>query len=136
MTFSEFAEVLNCYLNENETQGQFVIKLVNKIMGGRPGRAHGKESYQNPLCEKSDRTLQAYYNKNDKRKIPKSSASIILSSIDKYKFDDYIRNRCSEGAQNNLLNDLSAIEDIDITKDAAEVCADLFEKILHDLASK
>lgn len=136
MTFSEFAEALNCYLNENETQGQFVIKLVDKIMGGRPGRAHGKEEYQNPLREKSDRTLQAYYNKNDKHKIPKTSASIIFRSIDKYKFEQYIRNQCTEDAQKNMLNDLSEIEVIDTTRDAAEVCADLFEKILHDLASQ
>lgn len=137
MTFSEFAEVLYRYCNEEETEGQFVIKIVDKFMGGRPGRAHADGTYQNPLRDKSDRTLQSYFDKNDtKHSISKADASRILSSMDKYKFEEYIRGYCSEDAQKGLLDDLSKIDQIKNKKDVAEVCADLFEEILSDLASQ
>lgn len=133
MTFSDFAKVLFTYCNEGEKQGDFVVHITNKIMGGRPGREHGDGSYQNPLGGKDNDILLHYLNGN--RSIPQCDASIILRRIDKYKFEEYLRSRCSEDAQKLLRKDLAAIEEIP-DGDIVEICADLFEQILHDLAEK
>jgi len=159
MTFSEFAQVMSIYCRgtkkdenqENEkdkedkeekepkdpktrTDAEFVIHLVNQIMAGRPGRMHADGTFQNPLGHKNAQILALYY--KGIRSIPKGDASIILSSIDKYKFEEYLRKNCSDQAQEMLMKDLSEIESIDNKGDFAEVCADLFEKIIYDLATK
>lgn len=133
MTFSQFAQVLYTYCRDVGTQGEFVIQLTDKIMGGRPGRAHSDGTYQNPIRGKDSRSLLYYF--NGERPIPQKDASIIFSSIDKYKFEEYLRKRCSEEAQAKLKEDLEKVEQIP-DGDIAEVCADLFEQILHDLAEK
>lgn len=165
MTFSEFAQVMSIYCRgtiieeapqteepkeakerkdpkerkewkdpKARTDAEFVIHLVNQIMAGRPGRMHANGTFQNPLGHKDAQVLASYY--KGTRSITKGDASIILSSIDKYKFEEYLRKNCSENAQKLLMKDLSEIESIDNKGDFAEVCADLFEKILHDLATK
>lgn len=133
MTFSQFAQVLHTYCSEAEKQSDFVIHLVDKIMGGRPGRVHGDDGFQNPLRSKDVRSLQYYY--SGKRQIPTKDAIVILSSVDKYKFEKYLKNQCSDNAQILLKSDLEKIEKIP-PGDIVEVCADLFEQILHDLAAK
>lgn len=133
MTFCQFAKVMCTYCNEWEKESDFVIHLVDKIMHGQPGRAHADGTYQNPLRGKESRTL-LYYLSGD-RSIPQADASIIFSSVDKYKFEEYLRCRCSEDAQSRLREDLEKIEEIP-DGDVVEVCADLFEQILHNLAAK
>ena len=132
MTFSEFAKMLIPYCKEEAKNGDYVVKLVDMIMGGRPGRAHGDGSYQNPLRNKDERTLQSYL--NGERNISQQDASRIFSSIDKYKFEEYIRRHCSEDAQKALLKEIFEKEKNKNAEDAAEACADLFETILRDLA--
>lgn len=135
MTFSKFANALHPYCNSEPTAGRYVVHITNKIMGGQPGRAHGNDDYQNPMSSKDERTLLAYF--NGERSISQTDASMILSKLDKEKFIKYIDKRCSLDAQMLLVKDLREIEDIEIgTKTVPEICADLFESIIYDLAKK
>ncbi len=144
MKFSEFAKTLFPYCANGRKQTDFVIQLTDKIMGGRPGRAHQVSSnqnspqagcsYQNPLRSKDERTLLAYF--NGERTISQCDASIILSSVDKYKFEQYLQHQCSEDALELLAKDISRIAEIKDKLQVDEVCADLFVAILHDLATK
>lgn len=134
MTFSEFAKALYTYYGNGEKQTDFVIRLTDKIMGGRPGREHKDGTFQNPLRSKDNRTLLSYF--NGERRISQGDAGIILSSSDKYKFEEYLRNQCSEDAQKLLKQDISKIEKINDNQDIVEACADIFVSILQDLAKK
>ena len=62
LNFSDFAKVLFPYCRKGSGQADFVILLTDKIMNGRPGRAHEDGGFQNPLRAKDERTLQAYFN--------------------------------------------------------------------------
>ena len=132
MEFSDFAKVLFTYCGKGSLQADFVILLIDKIMDGQPGRAHKSGGYQNPLRVKDIRTLQAYFNGG--RSISAGDAGIILSRIDKYKFEQYLLSCCSEDALKLLRNDLSKVTDFADDSNIVEVCADLFENILHNLA--
>ena len=137
LNFSDFAKALFPYCRKGSGQADFVILLTDKIMNGRPGRApHEDGKFQNPLRAKDERTLQAYFNGG--RPIPPGDASIILSRIDKFKFEEYLRGCCSDDALNLLRNDLSKakVKGFADDSDIVEFCADLFGDILHDLAAK
>lgn len=133
MTFSQFAQALYTYLRNGKKEEDFVMELTNQIMGGQPGRAHSDGTYQNPMLSKDARSLIYYF--SGERLIPQKDASIILSSINKYKFEQYLEKYCSEDARNLLKKDLAKIEILP-DGDTVEICADLFEQILHDLAKK
>lgn len=134
MTFSQFATVMYAYCNEGETQSDFVKHLIDKIMDGQPGRAHDDGTYQNPMRGKDDRTLLNYFNGD--RSISKKDASTIYCSIKTEKFEQYIEKRCSGEAKILLIDDLLKVEDIEEKGTVPQVCAQLFEKILHNLAEK
>lgn len=134
MTFSQFAQALYPFCNEGATRGEFVWHLVDKIMDGQPGRAHEDGGYQNPLRTMDDRTLLNYF--NGSRSISAKDASTIYCSIKTEKFEKYIDWRCSGEAQIKLLDALLEIEDIKEKGTVPEVCAQLFEKILRELAEK
>lgn len=134
MTFSKFAQVLYPYCNEGPSRAEFVRHLVDKIMDGQPGRAHNDDGYQNPLRVMDDRTLLNYF--NGSRSISPQDACTIYSSIKTEKFEKYIDHRCSGEAKIKLLDDLLSVEDIQETKTVPEICAQLFDKILRDLAEK
>lgn len=134
MTFSEFAQVLYPYCNEGTSKAEFVRHLIDKIMDGQPGRAHDDGGYQNPMRTMDDRTLLNYFNGN--RSISSADASTIYCSIKTEKFEKYIDCRCSGEAKIKLLDDLLEIEDIQEKGMVPVVCAQIFEKILRDLAKK
>lgn len=133
MTFSQFAQVLEKYCSDVGTRGDFIVLLTDKIMGGRPGRAHKGGGYQNPMRDKDARSLLYFY--SGERSISKPDAKILLRSVDKYKFEEFLQKCCSEDALNQLRNDLENIEAIP-GGNIVEVCADLFEQILKDLAER
>lgn len=134
MTFSQFVQALYPYCNEGTSKAEFVRHLVDKIMAGRPGRMHADGGFQNPLRAMEDPTVLNYY--NGKRSIGPKDASTIYSSIKTEKFEKYIDYRCSGDAQIRLLDTLLEIEDIEGNRTVPKVCADLFDKILRDLAGK
>lgn len=134
MNFSEFAKTLYPYCANGCNQADFVIALTDKIMEGQPGRAHQGDRYQNPLRSKDERTLLSYF--NGERSISQGDASIILSCIDRYKFEQYLQKQCSSDALELLAKDLSKIEGINENQDVDEICADLLVTILHALAIK
>ncbi len=134
MTFSQFAQALYPYCNEGTSKAEFVRHLVDKIMDGQPGRMHADGEFQNPLRAMDDRTVLNYY--NGERSISSKDASTIYSSIKTEKFEKYIDYRCSSEAQIKLLDALLEIEDIEGNRTVPEVCAELFDKILRDLAGK
>ncbi len=132
MTFSEFANMLFPYCRNGETKAEYVKTLTNKIMGGQPGRGHADGKYQNPLLDKDTRILEMYFSGD--RAIPQTAAAILFSSHDKYKFEEYIRSLCSEDALECLAKDLEAKTGAAVKGDPVEMCADLFEEILYNLA--
>lgn len=132
MTFSKFAKIMCPYCNNGSNPEDFVVLFTNKIMGGRPARAHKDGTFQNPLMSKEPRTRLAYF--NGERAISKRDASIIFSSIDKYKFETFLRKYCSDDAIKRLKRDISEATNVDYNRDIVEVCADLFQDILYDLA--
>lgn len=133
MTFSQFVQALYPYCNEGTSKPEYIRHLIDKIMDGQPGRAHADGGYQNPLRAMDDRTLLNYF--YGRRSISEC-ASTIYSSINIEKFEKYIDRRCSLDAQVKLSNDLSAIEKIDAKGTVPEICAQLFEKILRELANR
>ena len=134
MNFSDFSKTLFVYCSNGESQANFVQTLTDKIMSGQPGRVRKNDIAQNPMRNKDERTLLAYF--NGERCISQGDASIILCSVDKYKFEEYLRYRCSDDAQSLLWDDISQMAEINNAQDIAEICADMFVAILHDLAAK
>lgn len=134
MTFSQFAQALYPFCNEGTTRGEFVWHLVDMIMDGQPGRAHGDGGYQNPLRAMDERTLLNYF--NGVHDFSTKDASTIYSSIKTEKFENYIERRCSGEALIKLLDALLEVEDIEEKGTVPEVCAQLFEKILRELTIK
>ena len=132
LTFSDLANILYPYCSIGLKPSEFVVRLIDKIMTGQPGRAHQDGTYQNPLRSKDDRTLLSYF--NGERNIPRKEASIVLNKIDKYKFEMYLR-QCSDDALKSLKSDLSKVATMKNTDDVVEVCTDQFESILKRLAS-
>ena len=110
MNFSEFAKTLYPYCANGSKQTEFVILLTDKIMGGQPDRAHKNERYQNPLRNKDERTLLSYF--SSERYISQGDARIILSHIDKYKFEQHLQHQCSNDSLELLAKDLSTVEEI------------------------
>jgi len=141
MTFSEFAKALYPFCNEGETEWEFVCHIIDKIMDGHPGRPHIDGTYQNPMRSKDSRTLLNYF--SGARSISKKDASTIYSSIKLEKFEKYINRRCSREAQLYLLDELlkikgakEEIESIGKKQLTPEICTQLFNKILYDLATR
>ena len=134
MTFSQFLKVLYTYCNEGESKSEFVVHMVNQIMDGRPGRMREDGSYQNPLKDKDTRTLLNYF--NGERSISSKDASTIYSSIKTEKFEKYIDQHCSVDAQSRLLDDLTPITAVPKNEMTPQICSQLFEAILRELASK
>lgn len=158
LTFSEFANLMYPYCGNGATQAEFVIALTDQIMKGRPARTRSikeeeksdeekldekksdekrtEERYQNPIRDKSLRTLQAYY--KGTRSISKGAASRVFASSDPYKFENYVRYQCSESGLSKLEAHLEKKLNQKITSknfDIAAACAELFVEILHELAS-
>ena len=134
MTLSQFLKVLYPYCNEGESKSEFVVHMVNQIMDGRPGRMREDGSYQNPLKDKDTRTLLNY--SNGERSISSKDASTIYSSIKTEKFEKYISKHCSMDAQSRLLDDLTPITAVPKNEMTPQICSQLFETILRELASK
>lgn len=134
MNFSEFTKTLYPYYGNKRTRIEFVVLLTDTIMGGQPARGHSDGGYQNPLRNKDERTLLAYF--NGERSISHDDASIILSSLKKEKFKKFIKYECSEDAQKMLKQDLAKIEKINENRGVPAICADLFADILFNLAAK
>lgn len=135
MTFSQFAQALYPFCNEGDNKPEFVRHLVDKIMGGQPGRMHADGNFQNPLRGLDDRVVLNYY--NGERSISAKDASTIYSSISTEKFEKYIDWRCSLGAQDDLMDALQAVEPIEEDGyTVPEICTRLFVEILRKLAEK
>lgn len=133
MTFSEFVKIMYVYCGGKKTQAEFIRHITDLIMEGQPGRTHADGSHQNPMWDKDDRTLQSYF--NGSRTISYSDAKLILRKIDLYKFEMYLDDYLSDEAQKLLGTDISNMTKKDVkNSDVAKVCADLFEKIIRDLA--
>lgn len=141
LSFGKFVQILYPHCGYGETEANFIIRLTDKIMEGRPGRARlGKEKkedqYKNPMRNKSIRTLQAYY--KGARPISKRDASILFANSDKYKFEEDLRHLCSDNALQSLEKQLEKALNRKITDkelDVVSFCADLFLDILFELAS-
>lgn len=131
MNFSEFAKILYPFCGNGLKTSEFVVLLANEIMGGRPGRAHQGDRYQNPLISKNARSLQYYF--TGTRNIPKKDVCVILGTVDKYKFEQFILRRCSEGAQSEIKKELSERGLPTENQPIQETCADLFVSILQDI---
>jgi len=136
LTFSQFAKVLLPYCGSEGSETQFVKTLTNKIMQGKPGAKTYDGKCRNPLLNKSNRAIQYYF--TGERSISRRDASVIFSSSDRYKFEEYLRHQCSEDGLSHLKKELVECLPQGTIKeecDIIEFCADLFVDILKDLAS-
>ena len=134
LSFSEFIGLLYPYCGNGATEAEYIITITDKIMKGQPGRANKEEKYQNPIRNKSLRTLQAYF--KGTRSISKRDASILYANSDTYRFEEHLRYRCSENRLPSLKKDLEERLNQSIDKqDIVSTCADLFVEILKDLAT-
>lgn len=136
LTFSDFAKILHTYCGCGNTKSEFVITLTNQIMGGRPGSAIKGDKYKNPMIMKEPHTLRNYY--NGTRSISQGDASLILSRAERYKFEEFLRKKCSEDALSLMKNKLYEYlkkENADDKCDIVELCADVFIKILENISN-
>jgi hypothetical protein len=110
-------------------------------MSGRPARTIG-DGHRNPTLDKSNDELNSYFSGN--RPIPRSDASIILSRVSKYDFENYLKSSLTDDPLTSLAADLNKLIEKESHEDreylanrdnVAEKCADIFEKILRELAS-
>ena len=135
LSFSEFIVLLYPYCGNRATEAEYIITITDKIMKGQPGRVSKEDKYQNPIRNKSLRTLQAYF--KGTRSISKRDASILYANSDTYRFEEHLLYRCSENRLPSLKEELEeklnqgAIDEQNIVS----VCADLFVEILKDLAT-
>lgn len=135
LSFSEFVALLYPYCGNGATEAEFIVTITNKIMRGQPGRVNKADKYQNPMQNKSPRTLQAYF--KGTRSISKRDASILYANSDTYKFEEHLHYQCSENRLPSLRADLEEElkqGPIDPSVDVISFCADLFVDILKDLS--
>ena len=136
LTFSEFVNVLFPFLRNGESETQFIKMLTNQIMQGKPGAKTYDNKSRNPILNKSNRAIQYYF--KGERFISQGDASIIVSSCDRYKFEDYMRSQCSEDGLSQLKEEMVKClpkGTIGEKCDIVSFCADLLVDILKDLAS-
>ena len=131
MNFSDFAKVLYPYCNEGKSIPEYVMHLVDQIMGGQPARQRKDGTFQNPMRNIDEDNLRNYF--HGKRSISPKDASTIYSSINLEKFEKYIEKRCSDDAQARILDALLEMEEIAQNLMLPQICAQLFETVLHDL---
>lgn len=111
-----------------DTQTSFVVTLTNNIMS-KPGAISGDKRL-NPMMNKSDRSLQHYYNGDHNRGIPVKDAHVIIAHMKKIRFEEYI-NGFSDDVLRNISNEFTKNGVSSVTPlNVAEKCADIFEAIL------
>lgn len=135
LSFSEFAALLYPYCGNGANEADYIVTITDKIMRGQPGRVSKEDKYQNPMRNKSTRTLQAYF--EGARRISKRDASILYANSDTYRFEEHLHYQCSENRLPSLRADLEEKlkqGTIDTREDIISFCAELFVDILKDLA--
>ena len=128
MIFSDFAKILYHHCGDGKNRTDFIDTLTNKIVDGRPGASNADGQRINPMMDKGPRAKQKYFRGD--LPFPDSVASVIRGRISPYKFEEYIR-EFSDGAQNNIANDLKAKGVHSVNKmNVPEKCAEIFQAIL------
>lgn len=127
ITFSAFANALYSYCGRGEAYEKYVLNLVDNIMENPDSDAS-----HNPLAAVTPSMRNKIY--NGSRTIIPKNASIILSSIDKGKFIDFI-DKLTIDALKGLCANLANISVSATPQNVGVVCADMFEGILMDCAN-
>lgn len=136
MTFSEFAKMLYSCIGENQKSWEFVIHLTNQIMEN-PIREQDKQKdiddEYNPLSKLQPNTLTKIY--NGTRCIRKKNARIILSHLDKEKFNEYLSSFSPDTI--DLIG--FSLQEKGITfayNETIDECTNLFVSILQECAQR
>ena len=147
MDFSELAKTLFTYYGDGRTESEFVLALIDNIMIDISGEEtndippHSRSTHDmstladlgyNPMFEMDDSSLRRIYSGN--REIAKKSASIILGRLDKYRFSEFILDRPSDTLK-ALCEDLKKYGITANFKIVGDICSDIFEEILKQLAA-
>ncbi len=125
MQLSEFVKILYPYLGNGRKHSEFLLELLDYIT-----EENEDEAINAVYDMKSDFLNRIYTGKED---LPKKRASVLLSHLDKLRFSDYLDDRLSFDAAEELRNKLSYI-DMEYSN-ISVMCADIFTEILHEIAS-
>lgn len=126
MNFAEFAEILWTYYRDGRKKHEFVLNLIDNIM------VDSEQDDWNPLFDADSSLLRRFFSGD--RKITDNKASTILGRLDKYKFSEFILKR-PDDTLNSLCQDLEQHGIAADFRNVGDVCSDLFETILKQLAT-
>lgn len=137
MTFSEFANMLYPLIGKEKKTSEFIIDLTDHIME-TASTEHDilleKADKYNPLCKCTPNMLEKLYNGN--RALSKKSARIIISHLDKERFQSYLSTLSTDTIIDLLRVSLPEYDAELTTEKITETCTDLFVSILNDCANQ
>lgn len=124
LTFGDLVQKLYTHCGNGVTQPNFIRTMLSKITSEQ----------EDSIFEKDDTDLRKIF--SGTRKLPKKSASYILTHLDKGKFDTYIYDLLSEDALTELCNEFEPfVGNASITDITAKI-SDLFVSILKSITAK
>lgn len=125
MQLSEFVKILYPYLGNGRKHSEFLLELLDYITD------ENEDEAINAVYDMKSDFLNRIY--TGKENLPKKRASVLLSHLDKLRFSDYLDDRLSFDAAEELRNKISYI-DMEYSN-ISVMCADIFTEILHEIAS-
>lgn len=125
MQLSEFVKILYPYLANGSKPYEFLLELLDYITDGNEDKS------LDAVYDMTPDVLNRIY--NGKMNLPKKRASVLLSHLDKLRFSNYVDDRLTIDAAEELRNKLSCV-DMEYS-DSSAMCADIFTEILHEIAS-
>jgi hypothetical protein len=125
MLFHEIANLLFPYCGGGQTNGDFVVTLIDNIMEEPADRDDGGNF--NPMMNVVPRTLQNYFNGN--RPISQTNARAIVQHLDKERFASYVE-RLSLDALTEIAEKLNQSGVIISVTEVPKVCSELLGNAL------
>ncbi|MBO7485753.1 MAG: ImmA/IrrE family metallo-endopeptidase [Spirochaetaceae bacterium] len=134
MTFSAFAQLLKSFANENCTNGQFVLDLIDESLEDIK-EEDKKQVLQNNVCYtynpiKSEESARKYY--DGSRKITRQNFEIIGKHYERSKFINFLRTKLLQTDDNyrHIVLKLKSYGIETTIDDVENMCADLFDIII------
>lgn len=124
MTFNQFVQKFYTHCGNGNTQPNFLRELFSKI----------SDAQEDPIFEQDDDYLRKFF--KGTRKLPKKSASYLLTHLDRGKFDTYFYDLLADDALTELCNDFEPFVGNASINDITAKIADLFIKILKNITTK
>lgn len=125
MQLSEFVQILYPYLAGGSRPYEFLRELLDYITDGNEG------NNLNAVYDMTPDYLNRIYRSSEN--LAKTKAAALLSHLDKLRFSGYVNDRLTIDATDELRIKLSSTGVT--TPDTSVMCAEVFTKILNEIAA-